>query len=227
VEVSLPISPPAGPEAAPELAFSIEDGGVMDHAAVPTLRFGLRIGSSTPVRSLSLNVQLRIAATRRRYTDAEELGLAQLFGRAEQWSRSLRSLHWTNLAVQVPAFEATTLVELPVTCTYDLEVTGSQYMNALEDGEVPLEFLFAGTLFYTGPDGRLQVRPLSWDREAEFRLPVATWRQMMDRWFPDSAWLRLRSDAFKRLHAYRSRNAHLSWEETVDALLREAGEGGE
>lgn len=224
MEASLPTSPLAGPETAPQLAFSIEDGGVLDYAAVPTLRFGLRIESSMPVRSLSLNVQVRIAATRRRYTDEEEQGLAQLFGRPEQWARSLRSLHWTNLALHVPAFAGSTVVELPVTCTYDLEVTGSQYMHALEDGEVPLEFLFGGSLFYGGAGGQLQVRPISWDKEADFRLPVAAWREMMDRHFPDSAWLRLRQDAFDRLHSYRARNALLSWEETVEALLREAGE---
>ena len=193
----------------------------MDHAAVPTLVFGLRIESHVPVRSLSLNVQVRIAATRRRYSDAEELGLARLFGRTEQWSRTLRSLHWTNVAMNVPAFEGSTRVELPITCTYDLEVTASQYMNALEDGQVPLEFLFGGTLFYSGPGGRLQVRPLPWDREADFRLPVAAWREMMDRWFPDSAWLRLRREAFDGLHAYRARHALLSWEDTVEKLLSE------
>jgi hypothetical protein len=36
--------------AAPELAFSIEDGGVLDHAAVPTLRFGLRIDTDADIR---------------------------------------------------------------------------------------------------------------------------------------------------------------------------------
>jgi hypothetical protein len=195
----------------------------MDHASVPTLRFGLRIESSIPVRSLSLNVQVRIAATRRRYSDAEEVGLTRLFGRTEQWARNLRSLHWTNLAVQVPAFEGSTLVELPVTCTYDLEVTGSQYMNALEDGEVPLEFLFGGSLFYGGPGGRLQVRPLSWDREADFRLPVAVWRELMDRHFPDTAWLRLRRGSIDQLHAYRARHSLLSWDDTVEKLLREEG----
>jgi hypothetical protein len=224
VEASLPTSPPAGPAGAPGLAFAIEDGGVLDHAAVPTLRFALRIASSAPVRSLALNVQLRIAATRRRYSDREEEGLTELFGRSEQWARSLRSLHWTNLALQVPAFEDSTVVELPVTCTYDLEVTGSRYMHALEDGEVPLEFLFGGTLFYSGGSGQLQVRPLSWDQEADYRLPVAVWREMMDRYFPDSAWLRLRKSEFDRLHAYRSRHALLTWEATVDSLLREAGE---
>jgi hypothetical protein len=47
---------------------------------------------------------------------------------------------------------------------------------------------------------------------------------MMDRHFPGSAWLRLGRDSFDRLHAYRARHAHLSWDDAVDALLREAGE---
>ena len=215
---------PTATAAAPELAFSIEDGGVLEHAAVPTLRFALRVETTGEVRSLSLNVQLRIAATRRTYSDEEEEGLRELFGRPEQWGRSLRSLHWTNVSVHVPAFRGSTLVELPVPCTYDLDVAGSKYLNALRDGEVPVEFLFGGTLFYAGPDGRLQVRPIAWSQEAEFRLPAAAWRDMMDRHFPGSAWLRLTREAFDRLHAYRARNAHLTWEETVDELLRRAGE---
>jgi hypothetical protein len=125
------------------------------------------------------------------------------------------------VAVNVAGFEESVLVELPVTCTYDLEVTASKYFEALEDGEVPLEFLFGGTLFYADGD-QLQVRPISWDEEAGFKLPVAAWREMMDRHFPDSAWLRMHKDAFARLHAYRSRNALLTWEDTVDSLLGEA-----
>jgi hypothetical protein len=214
----------AATAAAPELTFSVADGGVLDHAAVPTLRFALRVESTGQVRSLSLNVQLRIAATRRGYSDAEEEGLRELFGSPEQWGRSLHSLHWTNLAVHVPAFSGSTVVELPVTCTYDLEVSASKYLNALEEGEVPLEFLFGGTLFYAGPDGRLQVRPIAWSEETEYRLPASVWREMMDRHFPGSAWLRLGRDSFDRLHAYRARHAHLTWDDAVDALLREARE---
>jgi Family of unknown function (DUF6084) len=224
VTSSLPISPLDPGQDAPRLAFAVEDGGVMDHAAVPTLRFGVRIESSEPVRSLALNVQLRIAATRRRYEDREEERLAELFGRPEQWARTLKSLHWTNVALHVPAFAESTVIDLPVTCTYDLEVTASRYMSSLDAGEIPLEFLFGGTLFYGAAGGGLQVRPVAWDQEAEFKLPVAAWREMMDRYFPGSAWLRLRRDAFERLHAYRATNSLLTWEETVDALLREAGE---
>lgn len=198
------------------LAFSIEDGGVLEHSAVPTLRFGLRVESDEEVRALSLGVQLRIAATRRTYSDAEEEALRELFGSPEQWGRSLQSLHWTNLAVQVPAFSGSTRVDLLVTCTYDLEVTAAKYLTGLEDGEVPLDFLFGGMLFYGEP---LQVRPISWNAEAQYRLPVSVWREMMDRFFPDSAWLRLDRKTFDRLHAYRARNAHLNWDETFEALL--------
>jgi hypothetical protein len=205
--------------AAPELAFSIEDAGVLEHAAVPTLRFGLRIDSDADIRSASLNVQVRIAATKRSYSDNEEERLAELFGRPEQWGRSLRSLHWVNVALNVPTFSGSTRVDLPVTCTYDLEVTGSSFFDALDDGNVPLEFLFAGTVFYADEEGRLQVRPVAWDREASFSLPVATWREMMDRHFANTAWLRLSKGSFDRLHRYRAQNALLSWEATIDSLL--------
>jgi hypothetical protein len=208
--------------AAPELAFSIEDGGVVDYSAVPTLRFGLRIDTDADIRSASLNVQVRIAATKRSYSDHEEERLVELFGRPEQWGRSLRSLHWTNVALNVPTFSGSTLVDLPVTCTYDLEVTGSSFFDSLDDGHVPLEFLFAGTVFYADPDGRLQVRPIAWDREAAFSLPVATWREMMDKHFANTAWLRLAKGSFDRLHRYRAQNALLTWEDTIDSLLRKA-----
>jgi len=212
----------AGPGTAPRLSFTIEDGGVLVPSAVPTLRFAVGIDSGgAAVRSIGLNVQLRIAATQRTYSDRDEDNLAELFGRPEQWKNTLRSLHWTNVPLQVGPFSGTTTVELPVTCTYDLEVTASRYLHALKGGDVPIEFLFGGTMFYVGPDGGLQVQLISWGAEAEYRLPVAAWRTMMDRFFPDQAWLRVRHDVFERLHAYRGRHALLSWEDTFDSLLRE------
>jgi uncharacterized protein DUF6084 len=225
MEGALPRGAPAG-GLAPELTFAVEEAGALEHAVVPTLRFALRIegGDGARIRSLSLNVQLRIAATRRRYSARAEERLLELFGHPEQWARSLRSLHWVNVPLQVGPFEGRTVVDLAVPCTYDLEVTATRYFQALEDGEVPLEFLFAGTVFYAGQDGGLQVAPIAWDREAEFRLPVAVWRETMDRHFPGTAWLRLRKESFERLHAYRARRALLTWEDAVDSLLRAAGE---
>ena len=67
----------------------------------------------------------------------------------------------------------------------------------------------------------LQTGRIGWDKEAAYRLPVAAWREMMDRYFPDSAWLRLRREQFDALCAYRARHSLVSWEATVEVLLRD------
>ena len=221
-----PTNGASGIRPGPDLAFAIEDAGSLEPAAVPTLRFGLRIDDArrAAIRSLALTVQVRIGATRRRYDKRDEERLVELFGQPAQWARSLQSLHWTNVPLQVGPFTQSTSVALPVPCTYDLEVSATRYFHALEDGEVPLEFLFSGTVFYAAEGGALQVAPIAWDCEAEYRLPVKTWRKTMDRHFPGSAWLRLDKDTFDRLYAYRARGALLTWENAVDSLLRAAGE---
>jgi Family of unknown function (DUF6084) len=212
---------------APELAFSIERVEPVRYATVPTLGFGVRIErvSGPPVRSIALNAQIRIAATRRAYDPETQERLIELFGGPEIWGRGLRSLPWTSAVGQVPSFDNSIVVELAVACTYDFEVAASKYLHALRDGEVPLELLFSGTVFYAGEDLGLQIVLVPWEKEAEYRMPIRVWRQMMDHYFPNSAWLRLRRDSFDRLYAYRSRNALPSWERTVDALLDEAEEG--
>jgi hypothetical protein len=123
----------------------------------------------------------------------------------------------------VPAFTGATVVELQVPCTYDFDVSASKYLAALRDGEVPLELLFGGTVFYRGEGGLLQTTMIGWDREADYRMPISVWRAAMDMYFPGNAWLRLQRETFDRLHAYRAQNSLTSWEETVDRLL-ESGE---
>jgi hypothetical protein len=177
------------------------------------------------VRSILLHAQVQIAARRRRYDAGSEERLFELFGAPEQWGSALRTLPWTSQTVSVPAFTGATVVALDVPVTYDFEVAASRYLRALgEDGEVPIELLFSGTLFYSGPGGLLQTARIAWDREAEYRLPVAVWRRTMDVYFPGSAWLRLSGESFDRLHAFRSRNALPSWDAAIEALL--GGEGG-
>jgi hypothetical protein len=208
--------------AVPDLEFKLEGAEVADFAAIPSLVFKLRIENleDEPVRSVALNTQIRIAATGRHYEAAEQERLLELFGEPSRWKDTLRSLLWTHTVLQVPRFSGSTVVDMPVTCTYDLEVVAAKYFHALEDGEVPLEFLFSGTVFYAGEDGRLQVARISWEKEAEFRLPVRVWKEMMDHYFPNSAWIRLRRDAFDQLYDYKIRKGLPTWEAAVEALLR-------
>jgi hypothetical protein len=204
---------------APELSFAIEDAGPLEHAAGPTLRFALRIASPGPIRAVSLNVEIRIAATRRRYDEAAQRRLVELFGRPEDWARNLHSLHWATTSLTVGPFAEATEVELLVPCSYDLQVAGAKYLDALEDGDVPLEFLFSGSVFYAGDDGRLQIARISWEKEAGYPLPVAMWREAIDRHFPGAGWLRLDRVTFERLSDYKAAGAFLTWEETIEALL--------
>jgi hypothetical protein len=202
--------------AVPELAFSVDGAERVEHAAVPTLRFGVRVGSPAPIRSVLLDVQIQIAARRRAYDDAARERLFELFGPPAGWGTALRTLPWVRCTVVVPPFTGETVVEVPVVCTYDLEVAASRYLDALEDGEVPLEFLFSGTVFYGEP---LQAVRISWESEAEYRLPVDVWKETLERYFRGTAWLRLRKDRFDRLSAYKARHALATWEDVVDSLL--------
>ena len=204
-----------------DLDFAVESADTVEYAAVPTLGFALRIASRSghAVRSVLLDAQIQIAARRRGYAREEEARLVEIFGDRERWSTTLRTLPWLRTTQVVPAFTGETLAELRVPCTYDFEVTAAKYLQALGGGEVPLEFLFSGTVFYSAEDGRLQTARIGWDREAEFGLPVAAWRRTMDHYFPGSAWLRLSRETFERLYAYRARNALPGWDQTLESLL--------
>jgi len=206
----------------PDLDFRVEEAEALEFAAVPSLLFKLHIENleEEPIRSVALNTQIRIAATQRHYDTAEQERLLEVFGEPHRWGNTLRSLLWTHTTLQVPPFSGSTVVDMPVPGTYDFEVVAAKYFHALEDGEVPLEFLFSGTVFYAGEDGRLQIVRVPWEKEAQFRLPVRVWKEMMDRYFPNSAWIRLRKDAFDRLYNYKVRRGLPTWEDAVESLLR-------
>jgi hypothetical protein len=213
--------------AIPQLHFEVKGASCVDYAAVPTISFalGVQAPGGHQIRSVLLDVQLQIAARQRGYTPESQVRLLELFGTAERWRTTLRTLPWTRTTVVVPPFSGSTTVGVPVPCTYDLEVTAARYLAALEDGgEVPLELLLSGTLFFAGPGGVLQATRIALDHELDYRLPVAVWREAMDRHFPDSAWMRLSRRQFDAVWEYRSRHALLSWDATLEALLEGTGE---
>jgi hypothetical protein len=207
--------------AVPELDFAVLDAGPLAHAAVPAMRFDVRIASrgGESIRSVVLDTQIQIAARRRAYDGETETRLYTLFGEPARWGSTLRTLLWTRVTQVVPPFDGETVVELTVPVTYDLDVVASRYLDAVRDGDVPLELLFGGTLFYAGPDGRLLTSRIAWDREAEYQMPARAWRETMDRYYPGTAWVRLGRESFDRLHAYRSARALTSLDAALDELL--------
>ncbi|SDH27318.1 DUF6084 family protein [Paraburkholderia phenazinium] len=223
----------------PDLAFTVERAEVAPYAAAPLLLFKLRIvtnaattattnatttaatpPASEPVASITLQCQIQIEATRRRYVEAEQEGLQDLFGTPQRWGETLRTMLWTHTTVVVPPFEGECVIDLPVPCSYDFNVAATKYFHALESaGEIPLMLQFSGTVFYRDADDALQVAPIPWHKEAAFRLPVSLWRDMMERYYPNGAWLCLQREVFDRLSRYKTRHGLASWEQTVDGLL--------
>ena len=191
----------------------------MEFAAAPILGFALRVTNapaSEVIHTVVLRCQVQLDVTRRRYTADEAAQLRDLFGEPERWSNTLRSMLWTHTSVIVPSFEGETTVEVPVPCTFDLNVAATKYFYGLREGEVPLTFLFSGSVFYEDPSGGLRVVPVPWDREARFRLPVSTWRGLIDHYYPNIAWLALRRDVFDRLYRFKVERGIPTWEQAVE-----------
>jgi Family of unknown function (DUF6084) len=206
----------------PDLNFQIQGAEAVPYAATPLLSFKIVV-SNTPaeqtVHSVVLRAQIQIDVTHRRYSAQEQERLRDLFGDPERWSKTLRTMLWTHSSVVVRCFEGETVVDLPVPCTFDFNVAATKYFHGLTEGDLPLVFLFSGTVFYQDQTGALQVAPISWEKEAKFKLPVKVWHDLMNAYYPNSAWLSLRKDVFERLYQFKVQSGIPTWEQALERLL--------
>jgi hypothetical protein len=204
-----------------DLTFAITGVEPQRSLAAPQLLFQLGVaeGSSTPVHTIVLRCLVRIEPARRRYAAAEKERLLDLFDRPERWGQTVRPLVWTNLTVVVPHFTGNTTVAVPVPCCYDFNLAATRYLDAVQEGDVPLNFLFSGTVFHEAADGGLHVVPIPWDREAAYRLPVRVWKELMEQHLGNSAWLCLRKDVFDRLQEHKRHHGLPTWEHALEDLL--------
>ena len=207
----------------PDLSFRVEGAAVVPFAAVPMIAFQLRIKNAHPgetIHTVALRCQIQIETTRRRYAPGEQERLVDLFGHPDRWSQTLRNLLWTHASVVVPAFTGTeTFVDLQVPCTFDFNVAATKYFEGLSEGEIPLNFLFSGSVFYAPEDAPLQVAPVAWDQEARYKLTLKLWREMMDTFYPNCVWINLHRDVFERLYHYKLQRGLLAWEQALEQLL--------
>lgn len=205
------------------LAFAVAEVLPQEHAAAPHLLFRLHVTESTGARvhAIALRCQLRIEPQRRPYDPAERAGLTDLFGGQERYADTLRPFLWAHTTALVQGFVGGTEVDLPLAVTYDFEVAAAKYLHALRGGDVPLSLLLGGTVFTRGDTG-FAVEQVSRSCEAPCRLPVQVWRDLMDRYFPGSGWIRLDRATLDALQAFRTAQGLTSWEATLAALLPDA-----
>jgi hypothetical protein len=206
----------------PDLSFEVENAEAVPFAAAPLLAFKLRLSNrfaDEPIHTIALRCQIMIDPARRRYQAEDQERLRDLFGAPERWGQTVRPMLWTHTSLVVTSFTGSDVVDLPVPCTFDFNIAATKYFAGLTDGEVPLTLQFSGTIFYATGEGTLQVAQISWDKEARYRLPVQVWKQMMEIYYPNSAWLSLRKDVFDRLYRYKVRRGIPTWEQALERLL--------
>ncbi len=186
---------------APEPDFAIEGARAIRHAAAPMLALDLRISdeSGCEIYMIALTIQLMIEPARREYDADTRQRLVELFGAPERWAVTTRSLVWSRLDVLVPAFTGTTSVSVPIACHYDLELAAAKYLHSLPDGEAPLALHFNGTIYYRNERGELQMVLVPWTKSIDFRMPVAVWRETIEHYYPNTAWLGVRSQTLEAL----------------------------
>jgi hypothetical protein len=203
-----------------ELEFTVLDVIADRYAATPQLLARIRVAESTGVviHAMALRAQVMIEPQRRPYTDDESAGVVDQFGLRPRWKDTLRPFLWTFASTMVSGFSGDLEFDLPIPCTYDLEVTASKYLHALDDGVVPIRLLFGGTVFSRGTTG-FSVEQVAWNLEAAYSLPVAVWTELMDHFFPNAGWVRLDRETIGSLVRFKGANGLTTWEQVFDALL--------
>ena len=206
----------------PDLSFQVDAVEVVQHAASPLLAFKLRLTNSDPaeiIHTVALRCQIQLEVARRQYTSDDQARLRDLFDEPSRWGQTLKNLLWTHASIVVPSFRGATVADVPVPCTFDFNVAATKYFDGLSDGEIPVCLQFSGTVFYATNESGLQVAPISWDKEARFKLPVRLWREIMEAYYPNSVWLCLHKDAFNRLYQYKVRHGIPTWEAALERIV--------
>jgi hypothetical protein len=207
-----------------DLAFSVIGASSDRYAASPGLTLRLRIteGSGAKIDAIALRVQVQLEVQRRRYS-AEESGLlVELFGEPSRYADTLKPLLWTHASQMVLAFERQTETDLHIPCSYDFEVAAHKYLASLRDGIVPLNLQFSGMVFVEDDAGAVTPQFVPWSCETRYALPVATWREAVDAFFPNSAWIRVNRDLFDELRRFKIATGLPTWDAALERLCETA-----
>jgi hypothetical protein len=217
------VAPDADAPPAPE--FTVLGVHAVEHAAAPTL--SLALGVSEPrgreVFAVALRAQIQFEPAQRSYAPETKALLSELFGVPERWAATTHSLVWAVADVMVPSFTGTGTFEIPVPCSYDLELAAAKYLYALPDGEAPLSLHFSGSVFYPAALGRMQMTQIPWSTTARFELPVETWKRMIAGHYPDRGWVALSSHTLARLYRRKAEQGATTFDACVSDLLDGAG----
>jgi hypothetical protein len=202
-----------------DLSFRITGARVDRYAASPSILLRAAVTERTGVRvdAIALRAQIQLEVQRRRYLPDESALLTELFGEPARYAQTLKPMLWTHVAQSVLSFEREAEFDLPVPCSYDFEVASHKYLASLQSGIIPLNVMFSGTIFVDAPDG-VTAELVPWSCEARYPLPVAIWREAMDAFFPNAAWIRVDRELFDELRRFKIATGLPTWDAALERL---------
>jgi Family of unknown function (DUF6084) len=212
-----------GAATVPEPEINVVGVRADEYAASPTVVFSLRVRepSEREIYTIALSTRVLVDPAGRGYDEQAREALFDLFGPSDTMVGALQALVWAQASVLTPSFRGEATVDVPIPCTYDLEVSSAKYFASLPDGVAPLDFHFNGTIFYSGEHDRLQIAHVPWACTARFRMPVAVWRKAVAARFADTGWIRLHQETLARLRRRQTERGAPTVDTLVTQLLEE------
>ena len=137
----------------PDLSFEIEAAEAVPFAAAPLLAFKLRVANA-PAGSADPDDRPAVPDSDRGHAPALQRARNRSGCSTCSASRSAGAGRCAPCSgrtpdVVVPPFNGRTWW-IAVPCTFDFNVAATKYFAGLEEGELPLDLLFSGTVFYAG-----------------------------------------------------------------------------
>jgi hypothetical protein len=186
----------------------------------PTLAFTIRIAELTGanVHAIALRCQIRIEPRRRRYTDTETDRLVDLFGEASRWTETLQPMQLATVSAWCPGSPAR-----PARSFGAVQLRPGDRVDAV----LPRARGRNGGAAVAGSAAQCSSRTAADTRSSSCRgrrsrgtaCRWLLWRDMVERDFPNSGWLRCSRETLEALAATAPGTRCPTWEHTIRSLL--------
>ena len=171
-----------------------------------------------------LRCQIQIEVTRRRYAPEEEERLRDLFGEPERWGTDAAHHALDPRQRRGPRVRRQHHRRPAGALHLRLQCRGDEVFRRAREARCRCASCSAARVLRGSGCAALQVAPISWTKEATFRLPVTTWRELMDALLPEQ---RLALPAPRRLRpAVRVQDgerAFPTWEQALERCCHGRG----
>ena len=110
-----------------------------------------------------------------------------------------------------------------VPATFDMEVASVEVpVRRCRTARCRWRSTSTGRCTTAATTGRLQMSLIPWSCSAEFRLPVATWRDLIEHYYPSTGWIALREETLLALQREKAERALPTLDACVAELLGSA-----